>query len=94
MAENKKRETTAAYNALCEKANRTNSELSNVSEMVRKLKTAQNQCKTTIDNLKDKLESREATSVDIFVSSKFLLKTMSVFCGDLTVQFDSLLTAK
>lgn len=58
------------YNAVCEKAKRTNSELSNVSATVNKLKTMQNQCKMSIDNLKDQIESNEATSTDLFVSSR------------------------
>lgn len=69
LAENKKREASTAYNAICEKVMRTNSELSNVSTTASKLRTLQRQCKESIDNLKDKIESSEAMSADVFVSS-------------------------
>ncbi|XP_018057117.1 PREDICTED: structural maintenance of chromosomes protein 6 [Atta colombica] len=66
IAENKKQEATIAYNAVREKLNRTNSELTNVSIMVRKLRSAQSECTNLINELKDKIESTEGTSVDVF----------------------------
>lgn len=68
--ENKKREAVAAYNAVNEKVKRTNSELSNVSATVRKLKSAQNEYANSINDLKDKIDSSEATSADVFVSNQ------------------------
>jgi len=68
-AEGKKREVTVTYNTVCEKVNRTNSELSNVSIAVRKLRSAQSECNNLINELKDKIESSEATSADVFVSN-------------------------
>jgi predicted nuclease with TOPRIM domain len=58
-----------AYNTVREKVNRTNSELSNVSIAVRKLRSAQSECNNLINELKDKIESSEATSADVFVSN-------------------------
>ncbi|KYN09467.1 Structural maintenance of chromosomes protein 6 [Trachymyrmex cornetzi] len=66
IAENKKQEATIAYNAVHEKLNRTNSELTNVSITVRKLRSAQSECTNLINELKDKIESTEGTSVDVF----------------------------
>lgn len=80
VAENKKQEAVAAYNAVCEKLNRTNSELSNVSATVRKLRSAQSEYTNSINELKDKIESSEATSADVFVSNQdYLLKYYSFF---------------
>lgn len=67
--ENKKGEALAAYNAINEKVKRTNSELSNVSATVRKLKSTQSECTDMINELKDKIDSNEATSADVFVSN-------------------------
>lgn len=75
VAENKKQEAVAACNTACEKLNRTNSELSNVSTTVRKLRSAQSEYTNSINELKDKIESNEATSADVFVSN--LLKYYS-----------------
>lgn len=69
IAENKKQEATIACNAVREKLNRTNSELTNVSTTVRKLRSAQSECTNLINELKDKIESTEGTSVDVFVSN-------------------------
>ncbi|XP_070161215.1 structural maintenance of chromosomes protein 6 [Polyergus mexicanus] len=66
VMENKKGEALAAYNAVNEKVKRTNSELSNVSVTVRKLKSAQSECTDMINELKDKIDSNEATSADVF----------------------------
>ncbi|KAG5311912.1 SMC6 protein, partial [Pseudoatta argentina] len=66
IAENKKQEATIAYNTIREKLNRTNSELTNVSITVRKLRSAQSECTNFINELKDKIESTEGTSVDVF----------------------------
>ncbi|XP_018302040.1 structural maintenance of chromosomes protein 6 [Mycetomoellerius zeteki] len=66
IAENKKQEATIACNAVREKLNRTNSELTNVSTTVRKLRSAQSECTNLINELKDKIESTEGTSVDVF----------------------------
>lgn len=68
--ENKKREAVAAHNAVNEKVKRTISELNNVSVMVRKLRTAQGECTDLINELKDKIDSNEATSADVFVSNQ------------------------
>jgi len=37
--------------------------------MVRKLRSAQSECTNLINELKDKIESTEGTSVDVFVSN-------------------------
>ncbi|EGI61102.1 Structural maintenance of chromosomes protein 6 [Acromyrmex echinatior] len=66
IAENKKQDVTIAYNTVREKLNRTNSELTNVSITVRKLRSAQSECTNLINELKDKIESTEGTSVDVF----------------------------
>jgi len=68
IAEGKKREATVAYDTVREKMNRTNSELSNISVTVRKLRSAQSECNNLINELKDKIELNEATSADVFVS--------------------------
>ncbi|XP_012539107.1 structural maintenance of chromosomes protein 6 isoform X2 [Monomorium pharaonis] len=65
-AENKKQEAVAAYDAVCERVNRTNSELSNVNATVRKLMSSQSECTNLINELKDKIGSTEATSADVF----------------------------
>ncbi|XP_025269792.1 structural maintenance of chromosomes protein 6 isoform X2 [Camponotus floridanus] len=66
VIENKKREAVAAYNAVNEKVKRTISELNNVSVTVRKLRTTQGECIDLINELKDKIDSNEATSADVF----------------------------
>ncbi|XP_018392244.1 PREDICTED: structural maintenance of chromosomes protein 6 [Cyphomyrmex costatus] len=66
VAENKKQEAIVACNAIREKLNRTNSELTNVNTMVRKLRSAQSECTNSINELKDKIETIEGTSVDVF----------------------------
>ncbi|XP_011701842.1 PREDICTED: structural maintenance of chromosomes protein 6 [Wasmannia auropunctata] len=66
VAENKKQEAVAVYNAVCDKVNRTCSELKNVNTTINKLRSAQSECTNTINELKDKIEANEATSADVF----------------------------
>ncbi|XP_011862086.1 PREDICTED: structural maintenance of chromosomes protein 6 [Vollenhovia emeryi] len=65
-AENKKQEVTMAFNAVCERERVTNSELTRVAATVRKLRSAQSECTNLINELKDKIESNEATSANVF----------------------------
>ncbi|XP_072747857.1 structural maintenance of chromosomes protein 6 [Anoplolepis gracilipes] len=66
VMENKKREANATSNAVHERVMRTNIELNNVNTTVRKLKSAQSECTDLINELKDKIDSSEATSADVF----------------------------
>ncbi|XP_071562380.1 structural maintenance of chromosomes protein 6-like [Temnothorax nylanderi] len=66
IAENKKQEADAAHNAIRDKVTRTNSELSNVTKTAQMLRSAQSKCTNLISELKDKIGSHEATSVDVF----------------------------
>ncbi|XP_011637103.1 structural maintenance of chromosomes protein 6 [Pogonomyrmex barbatus] len=66
VAENKKQEAIAAYNTIYEKVNRTNSELDNITAMARKLRATQSEYTHMINELKDKIESNEGTSADLF----------------------------
>jgi len=68
IAENKKQEAIIAYNAIYEKLNRTNCELCNINATICKLRSAQSERTNLINELKDKIESNEATSADVFVS--------------------------
>lgn len=70
MAEKKDQETVAAYNAICEKANRTKFELNNVTMTVSKLKSAKSEYDKLINELKDKHDSNEGSSSDVFVSNQ------------------------
>ncbi|KAL0107751.1 hypothetical protein PUN28_014797 [Cardiocondyla obscurior] len=66
IAESKKQETMSVYNSVCERVNRTSSELNNVTASLSKLRSAQSECNNLINELKDKIESNEATSADVF----------------------------
>ncbi|XP_071651384.1 structural maintenance of chromosomes protein 6 [Temnothorax longispinosus] len=66
IAENKKQEADAEHDAIRDKVARTNSELSNVTKTVHKLRSQQSDCSNRINELKDKIGSHEATSVDVF----------------------------
>ncbi|XP_012348416.1 structural maintenance of chromosomes protein 6 isoform X1 [Apis florea] len=64
--DNEKNTVTKAYRVACEKEKRTSSELSSVSANVTKLRAIQNQYKSSINDLKDKIEANEAISVTVF----------------------------
>ncbi|XP_077272905.1 structural maintenance of chromosomes 6 [Temnothorax americanus] len=66
IAENKKQEADAAHDAIRDKVTRTNSELSKVTKTAQKLRSEQSECSILINDLKDKIDSHEATSVDVF----------------------------
>lgn len=54
---------------MCEKATRTTTELDNVTAAVKKLQSKQRSHTDEIRTLKDEIESNEATSADVFVST-------------------------
>lgn len=66
--DSEKNSTIQLYTTAREKEKRTSSELRSVNSLIEKLNATQNQYKSQINELKDKIESNEVMSVTIFVS--------------------------
>lgn len=61
---------------MCEKATRTTTEWNNVNAAVKKLQSKQRSHIDEIRTLKDEIESNEATSADVFVSTIKMIDKM------------------
>lgn len=77
--DNKKNIVIKAYRIACEKEKRTSSELSSVSANVTKLHAIQNQYKSLINDLKDKIEANEAISITVFVSYIYIIYLNNIY---------------
>ncbi|KAI4490402.1 hypothetical protein M0802_010673 [Mischocyttarus mexicanus] len=68
VVEEEKNASLKLYGNLCEEKERTNLELTDINAKVNRLYSARDKCKTSINDLTDKLKPNEATSVALFQS--------------------------